>query len=102
MIDNIPQSAWLLIAALIGWLVGSGSRRKYDAELRRIERKLDLLMKNNGIEYNPGADIPAHIIQKALNGEKIAAIKLYREHARVGLKEAKDAIEEILASRQSR
>lgn len=102
MIDDIPQSVWLLIAALLGWLVGSGSRRKYDAELRRIERKLDLLMKKNGIDYNPAADIPAHIIQKALNGEKIEAIKLYREHARVGLKEAKEAIDEIIASRPSR
>lgn len=34
------------------------------------------------------------IVQLLLNGKKIQAIKVYREHFGAGLKEAKDAVEE--------
>ena len=36
------------------------------------------------------------IYRTALSGHKITAIKIYREHYRVGLKEAKDAVESML------
>jgi ribosomal protein L7/L12 len=40
----------------------------------------------------PGV-LPAHVLQALQAGNKIEAIRLYRQHAGVGLKEAKEAVE---------
>ena len=73
------------------------------ARLRRVEAKLDLIIKHLGLEYmdptTPGglseevkalADDPAR---------KIAAIKFHREQTGLGLKDAKDAVEAYIAGR---
>jgi ribosomal protein L7/L12 len=63
--------------------------------LSRLDAKLDLLLKQAGIDYDPHKDMPDQVILALQRGEKIQAIKLYREATGVGLKEAKDAVEEI-------
>jgi hypothetical protein len=73
------------------------------ARLRRLEAKVDLLLKHLGLEYQgpeTGAGLSAEV--KALAddpGRKIAAIKLHREQTGLGLKEAKDAVEAYIAGR---
>ncbi len=60
---------------------------------RGLERKVDLILKHLGIDPNQGVD---EQIMKLLDaGEKIKAIKLYREQTGVGLKEAKDYVESL-------
>jgi ribosomal protein L7/L12 len=59
----------------------------------RIEAKLDLLMKHAGIEYEPFNALSAEVQDALQRGQKIEAIKLYRQATGVGLKEAKDAVE---------
>lgn len=68
------------------------------ARLRRIEKKLDLILDSLGlkIEETPMNDI----LELALNGRKIEAIKRYREVHGVGLKEAKDAVEAMVEDRR--
>ncbi len=66
-------------------------------QLRRIEQKLDLIMKHLGIEYTEPT-MTDEILQLISEGQKIGAIKKYRELTGVGLKEAKDAIERQMAS----
>lgn len=45
---------------------------------------------------SPSADpLDSHVLQLMRAGRKIDAIKLYREQRRVGLKEAKDAVEAL-------
>lgn len=61
--------------------------------LARIEGKLDLILKQLGLEYQDGET--DEIIRLLADGQKIAAIKLYRERTGAGLKEAKDAVEAI-------
>jgi ribosomal protein L7/L12 len=63
--------------------------------LRRIETKIDLLMKNAGVEFDPYKDLPAQVVDALNRGKKIEAIKFYRSATGVGLKEAKDVIEEV-------
>jgi Ribosomal protein L7/L12 C-terminal domain len=60
---------------------------------RGLERKVDLILKHLGIDPNQGVD--AEIMKLVNAGEKIKAIKLYREQTGVGLKEAKDYVESL-------
>ena len=44
-------------------------------------------------------EIPASVVAALSQGQKIEAIKLLREANAIGLKEAKDAVEEYIKSR---
>ncbi|HBI45497.1 MAG TPA: hypothetical protein DDY78_21975 [Planctomycetales bacterium] len=73
------------------------------ARLRRVEAKLDLILKHLGLEYNDPAT-PGGLSEKvkALADDparKIPAIKLHREQTGLGLREAKDAVEAYIAGR---
>ena len=59
--------------------------------LRSLERKLDLILGKLGIDPAEGLD--AQLKDLVQSGQKIEAIKLYRQQSGVGLKEAKDYIE---------
>jgi hypothetical protein len=61
----------------------------------RVEAKLDLLLKQANIKFDPYANLSREIVDAVRAGQKIQAIKLYRESTGVGLKEAKDFIEEF-------
>ena len=56
------------------------------AAVARVEAKLDLLLKQANIKCDPFAHV---------SNRKIEAIKLYRQATGVGLKEAKEFIEEV-------
>jgi Ribosomal protein L7/L12 C-terminal domain len=80
-------------------LAGIGARlngiRSRIAVLSRMEAKLDLLLKQANIKFDPYASVPLDIVQALRAGRKIEAIKLYRQASGVGLKEAKDYVEEV-------
>lgn len=66
------------------------------SRVRELEDKLEFLYRRLNIDYmGPNSDpVLAPQIQDALRrGNKIEAIKIYRELTGVGLAEAKDAIE---------
>ncbi len=68
--------------------------------LRRVERKLDLILAHLGIENSESeGDLPADVKAYADAGEKIAAIKAYRDATGAGLAEAKEAVERYLGQR---
>ena len=67
-----------------------------ESRVRELEDKLEFLYRRLNINYaDPNSDPAlAPQIQEALRrGNKIEAIKIYRELTGVGLAEAKDAIE---------
>ncbi|HWX21725.1 MAG TPA: hypothetical protein VN578_17610 [Candidatus Binatia bacterium] len=73
-------------------------------QMRDLQRKLDALLKHQGVEMPPpppsGLSPEVERLASVPDG-KIAAIKLYREqNPGVGLAEAKDKIEEFNKSRQ--
>ncbi|HVX14077.1 MAG TPA: ribosomal protein L7/L12 [Pirellulales bacterium] len=59
----------------------------------RLERKIDLVLNHLGIDPNQGVD--EKIVELMKTGQKIEAIKLYREKTGCGLKEAKDYVESL-------
>jgi hypothetical protein len=63
-------------------------------KLSSVDAKLDLLLKHAGLEYDPYKNLPPAVVEALRSGKKIEAIKCYRQASGVGLKEAKDFIEE--------
>jgi hypothetical protein len=72
------------------------------AQLTRIEKKLDLLLKHLNVEYveeAPPCPLSPAVQELARHPRrKIQAIKLHREQTGVGLKEAKEAVESFIES----
>jgi len=100
---TVPES-FALIATMFGGLLllglaGVGVRlaemQSRMGVLSRVEAKLDLLLKQANIKYDPYANLPREIAEAVRAGQKINAIKLYRQSSGVGLKEAKEFIEEM-------
>ena len=63
--------------------------------LHRVEAKLDLLLKQANIKFDPYANLPREVAEALRSGERIKAIKLYMQSTGVGLKEANDFIKEF-------
>jgi ribosomal protein L7/L12 len=92
---------YLVVAAAIAIALTniptSAQRRRKEARLANVERKIELIMAHLGIEdhepYLP------EVIACLEQGKKIPAIKAYRDATAVGLKEAKDAVERIARDR---
>lgn len=68
------------------------------SRVAELERRLDSLYKKLGVEYmdNPSS-IDSRIIEFLKRGNKIEAIKIYRELTDTGLAEAKQAVDSIEA-----
>lgn len=69
------------------WTVGA------NRHLKRLERRVDLILNHLGL--NPNQDVNPQIVELLKAGQKIGAIKLYREQTGCGLKEAKDYVESL-------
>jgi hypothetical protein len=84
------------IAMIVFFTAGAGSlvaRRQIN--LRRLERKLDLLLQHNGITLPTPLSPEAQLLAKDPS-KKIAAIKLHRrQNPGLGLAEAKADVEEF-------
>jgi hypothetical protein len=85
----------MLLIGLAGVGVRLAEMRNRMAVLSRVEAKLDLLLKQANIKFDPNANLPHEIAEAVRAGQKINAIKLYRQSSGVGLKEAKEFIEEL-------
>ena len=64
-------------------------------KLSRLDAKLDVLLKHAGLEFDPLENVMQEIIDALKSRKKIQAIRCYREASGVGLKEAKEYIEEL-------
>jgi hypothetical protein len=84
----------VVVLLLLGMLGGRLSALQRNlGPLHRVEAKVDLLLKQAGIKFDPYASVSLDIAEAVRRGEKIKAIKLYREKTGVGLREAKEYIE---------
>ncbi|HVB22190.1 MAG TPA: ribosomal protein L7/L12 [Ktedonobacteraceae bacterium] len=72
------------------------------SRLNRLEQKVDFLLNELGLTQKAEASLPAmnplhaEIVALLTQNRKIEAIKVYREHMGVGLKEAKDVIDNMV------
>ena len=63
--------------------------------IARLETKIDLLLEHAGLTYEPFKGVPEAVVEALKDGQKILAIKRYREATGTGLKEAKDFIDSL-------
>jgi len=75
----------------MGLFGSSQSPAAFDARLRAIERKLDIIMNSLGLAAEQDNLEPMRDLVR--QGRKIEAIKMYREKTGVGLAEAKAVID---------
>lgn len=91
----------LLLVLVIGGLIAAAiatritSREHQLRALSRLEAKLDALLKHQGIQFDPYADLDPAVLDALRRGQKIEAIRTYRAVSGVGLKEAKEYVEEL-------
>jgi ribosomal protein L7/L12 len=84
---------WLTLAVLGVVVVLSIVQGRAKEQGGRVERKLDLLLKHAQIDLIAVADREAAGLVRA--GNKIEAIRVYRELTGAGLAEAKAAVERL-------
>jgi ribosomal protein L7/L12 len=94
---TITMVSLVVVICFLAIIQRSSAIEKRVATLSRLEAKLDLLLKHAGIQYDPFQNVPPRVAEALRRGPayKIQAIKCYREATGVGLKEAKDFIEEL-------
>jgi ribosomal protein L7/L12 len=89
-----------ILSGVIGAILGHVLTRLRDVRTRldrlpRVEAKVDALIAHTGITFDPFKNVAANVKDALLRGEKIRAIQHYRAATGAGLKEAKDAIEDL-------
>lgn len=89
-----------IVSALVGIVIGHVLTRLRDLGRRvdripRVEAKLDALMSHQGIHFGPMTGVHPAVADALARGKKVLAIYRYREATGAGLKEAKEAIEEL-------
>jgi ribosomal protein L7/L12 len=100
--NGIPWEPILIgLVALVLLLQLMNLARDGDQSLRRLERKIDAVIKHLGLPLPDASQELSAAVKKLADepGGKISAIKLQREETGMGLAEAKDAVEEYLRSR---
>jgi pantothenate kinase-related protein Tda10 len=68
------------------------------ARLRRLETKVDLLLEHAGLANKYKVGVQQEVLEALRRGDKIDAIKCYREATGAGPAEAKEKVEAIQAS----
>ena len=64
--------------------------------IRRLEQQVALLSSQAGLPWDDGtAGMPPQVIALAREGKTIEAIQAYREATGVGLREAKQAVDQL-------
>jgi hypothetical protein len=70
--------------------------------LSRLEGKLDALLRNAGVAYDPLESLTPDVREALERGEYVLAIKKLREATGIGLKEAKEQVDELRLRREKR
>ena len=94
---DVIGSVTLVAVVLVYFAIESSERKvrkEFSHRLNRLEDKVDLLLKQAGLEEPP---LPRQdeVVALVRAGKKIEAIKVYREATGVGLAEAKRAVEQL-------
>lgn len=93
MIEEV--AVWLLGAFVVGFVLGRVSKSSADGNLWQIDRKLTMLTEHFKLKWDPTIGVPEEVLAQVRAGNKVEAIKLYRDLTGKGLKESHDLIDEI-------
>ena len=70
------------------------------SRLSRLEAKLDALLKNAGVAHDPFANVTPDVRAALERGQYVVAIKKLRQATGMGLKEAKEQVDELRLQRE--
>jgi ribosomal protein L7/L12 len=87
--------AGLILLGLAGSANSHREQQRTAARLTVLDRKLDAITAHLGISVQHPE--PSEVLRLILAGQKIAAIKVYREETGASLLDAKNAVEAITA-----
>ena len=90
-----PTAIWLLLAVIVGFVLGRLSKASPDSSLMRMDRKLTMLTEHFKLKWDPTVGVSEEVLAQVRAGNKVEAIKLYRELTGCGLKESHELIDEI-------
>jgi ribosomal protein L7/L12 len=93
MTEEFGMENSTIVALLVGAV--ASALVMWTIQRRRAEQM------TNGAAPPPGASYEEQLHHCIDHGRKIEAIKLYREHNGVGLKDAKEAVERLVRERKS-
>ncbi|WP_275001837.1 ribosomal protein L7/L12 [Promicromonospora iranensis] len=82
----------VVVMLVMNWISASGHRRSQQHELDKLNTKIDLVMAQMGVVV-PEPDGISEVDALIRAGNKIEAIKRYRELTGDGLLEAKEAVD---------
>jgi ribosomal protein L7/L12 len=90
----------VLVGALITIAVAMVLARLSAVEARlnrlaRLDAKVDALLKHAGITFDAFQDVPPAVREALERGQRIEAIRRYREATGTDLKSAKEAVDEV-------
>ena len=87
--------AGVTLGLVIGVFTQTMKLQKRLRQLSIVDAKLDALLKQAGIEFDPFEHVQQEVIDALKSGSKIEAIRLYKESSNVSHKEAKENVEEV-------
>lgn len=94
---------WIIVMIFAGGTAAYSMFKPSDRlRLRRLEAKVDLLLKNFNLEYQPStpSGLSEEVMALADDPQtKLRAIQLYREQTGAGFTEARTTIEDYIAGR---
>ena len=94
---------WVIVTTVAGGTVAYSMFKPSDrVRLRRLEAKVDLLLKSLNVEYQPSTSggLSEEVMALADDPEtKLRAIQLYQEQTGAGFTEARVTIEDYIAGR---
>jgi hypothetical protein len=79
-----------VLVILVGLAKGSD---KQGIRLARLERKIDALLKKFDVDYR--LDVDPEVLELAMAGRKLEAIKRFREKTGASLRDAKEYVEQL-------
>lgn len=92
MVETFATLIFLML--IVGFLQVNAKLDDMKRRINDLETKLIATMKKLGAEV-PSRPMPPEVLGLLQAGRKIEAIKVYREHTGQGLKDAKDAVEQV-------
>ena len=87
--------AFLLVAVVVGFILGRWSAPRHTSAFASLDRKLTMLTEHFKLKWDPMAGVPESVLAQIRAGNKIEAVKQYREVTGKGLKESYERVEEI-------
>jgi ribosomal protein L7/L12 len=86
------------LAAL--YLIFNTQLDTYRKRIRFLEVKVDALIKHTGIEFNDSTLVPTEVHLAIKAGDRLKAIRLYRNITGADLKEASEVVDDLVKKTQ--